>query len=393
MKAANIGEIMRKLEVDTKHGREWLGELISRGDFVFGNVECLDTILENCNLMPLNLVKTFIVNSRECELDDDSEEAEKIVEITKTCMNKLNKEEILEITQYLIDSLSEDYQLKDEEELIYDIINFKNQLTEAELSRNEYLVLMAQAPKLFFERLLDEAEIIDESQILLYTNILSNTKTISAIYLKSILLEIIGKSTSSKSKMHLLLTKLYKLKIIEQKEYLKDVVIGQIENQLTSKNYEVLLILLTTLKPIAIKMQMNELAPPILVLLGHVMDQCRWDLVKYTSLLENIVEIVAVTLLEIIKIVLLQGNAEGEFCLQIFLYISAENDISVKNWIQSRMESTHPMTKYYFQKLSLTKDDAPKTFDSFLQTEDLTVAPKKKITAFLCEVCSNILNN
>ena len=304
---------MRKLEVDTKNSKEWLGELLSRGDFVFGNVECLETILENHSVMSLSLVEKFIVNAKNCELDDDSEEHEKIVQITKTCLNQLTSEEIVELTQHLIDSVSEDYQLKDEEELIYEIINLKNQLTQAELSRNEYLVLMAQAPKLFFEKLLEGAEDSDENQIQLITNILSNTRKVSVVYLKPLLLKTIEKSSSSRSKVHILLCTLYKLEIIDQKQFLKEIIIGQIEKHLAADNFEVLWVLMSTLKLITTKMEMNELAPPILVVLAHVMDQCRWDLVKYTSLLENIIEIVVSTLTVFIKVVLLHGSLEGEF--------------------------------------------------------------------------------
>ena len=39
-----------------------------------------------------------------------------------------------------------------------------------------------------------------------------------------------------------------------------------------------------------------------------------------------------------------------------------------------------------FQKLSLEKTEVPKTFDNFLQTENLAIAPENKVTAFLIEV-------
>jgi hypothetical protein len=173
---------------------------------------------------------------------------------------------------------------------------------------------------------------------------------------------------NEKSTRHLLLSGLFKLQIIDRKEFIKDILMNNFSRALSANAFTPdLLMFLKTLKQISNHLKINDLLPPLMIQLAQILDKYRWDLMTYSGLREEVVDTTISIIQELIKTVLIHGS---------------KND---KEWIKNKISSLKLMTKFYFQRLSLEKGEAIIPFDAFLHPQDFSNIPKIKITSFLCE--------
>jgi hypothetical protein len=232
------------------------------------------------------------------------------------------------------------------------------------------LKLILKNPQLFYEKLLENIDSQDETQISTILKVISKTCPVSNHYIKKIIMshtESIEINNEESSK-HLLLSGLFKLQIMERKEFIKDIIMSNFSQALSAgTNSANLLMFLKTLKQISSQLKINDLVAPLMIQLAQILDKYRWDLMAYSGLREEVVDTTISIIQELIKTVLINGT---------------KND---KEWIKNKISNLKLMTKFYFQRLSLEKGEAIIPFDTFLHTEDFSNIPKIKITSFLCE--------
>lgn len=367
IKEATIGTLLTKIECDESK-LLWFNELLERGECVYGNLECLDAIFDNIDFLTIDSVKTIIQEYKKCELQE--EELEKTHEILQKSFEKFDKQDLLKLCSDLLELYgAEEFHLDyEEDDLVLENINFQNRFTEAILTEN-YATIIIKNPKFFYKRLLAGYEDNDQKQNEIIIQILKETRQLNQFFIQKYLEDSICGLSKPDSKVPQFLAAIFKENLIERQIFMKEILVKQMGEALKNENYELILILVSTLKCLIGKMNAeSSLVPLLVVVLSTVLDQCRWDLIKYTQLLDSIVETTIFVLQELIKIVNVNGTLED------------------KKWILEKVKDCKSLTKYYYHKLEGEKDERKMNFDEYLHPQDFKEVSRQKIVAFLCEV-------
>jgi hypothetical protein len=361
VKEATIGTILQKIEKDQKNAQFWFNELLSRGECVFGNLECLEAISDNPQLIDLQNFKLIIQEFQKYEPEE--EELEKFHEIFEKCFQKFENLELLDLAKEFLEEGGHDFHLNYEtEELDYEIINFTNKFTG---TPENYAKIVLKNPKYFYEKLMDNLEESQEKQVEIILKILEETRGISRPFLKDFLAGKIGGFSKKQSKIPEFFAGVFRLDLLDRQDFVK-MLMGGLSGALKDGNFELLVILLSALKQIGGRLTVEDTLAPLLVLLAHILEQSRWDLVKYTALNQEVVELTINIITDLMKTMVVQGSPEN------------------KAWITKQTEKLKPLTRYYFQKLSVQKGESL-NFEDFLHPADFKNETKEKIVAFLCE--------
>lgn len=361
---ATVGTVLEKIETSINK-RVWLQELLNRSATLFQNTECLQTIFDNISLIN---IKDLLKIVREYQNHDIDDEDELIVhEIFRASCPYLKSEEIIELIEELISVLGVNYNINGEtEQLEQDITNYQNKLTLTSLNIEQMFKLMLLNPQLFYNKLMDGIAEKDDNQIQITLKLISESSSIATEYIKNLIIENLLPSANNKSTTHIFVNELFKIDLINRKEFIKDILMDPIAKALQCKEFEKVLVLLNALKLMSSNLKIDDMVAPLLILLSHAMDQ-RWDLVSYSQMMESIIEVSVAIIIDLMKTILVKGNKKD------------------KDWILAKIENSKPMTKFYFQKLALEKSETILTFDEFLHPEGFSNATKSKTTAFLCE--------
>ncbi|CAO1394587.1 unnamed protein product [Diamesa serratosioi] len=363
-KAATVGTVLEKIE-SSINKRVWLQELLNRSQTLFQNTECLQTVLDNISMIN---IKDLLKIAREYQNYQIDEEDEQIVHaIFRSSCQYLNKEEITEFIEELINVLGVDYDIHGEtKQLEQEITNYLNKLTLTSLNVEQMFKLLLLNPQLFYNKLMDGVAEKDYNQIQITLKLISESSSIAAEFIETLIIDNLLASPNAKSTTHFFIHELFKLELLNRKEFIIDLIMDPIAKALLCKEYEKVLVLLNALKLISSNLKIDDMVAPLLILLSHVMDQ-RWDLISYSQMMESIVEVSVAVILNLLKIILVKGNKKD------------------KDWILGQIENSKPMTKFYFQKLSLEKSEPILTFAEYLHPEGFETSTKSKKTAFLCE--------
>lgn len=364
-KEATVGTVLDKIETSVSR-KVWLEELLSRPDALYFNTECLQTIIDNAELLELKHFWKMLNDHLEYASSMDGEDEAQMKEIFFKGGTRLSSFEILEFIEELIRILGEDYFLVGDVENKF--TNYFNKITEDEIDEATMWIQIFQYPQRFYEMLLDDIKIQDESQIKTALKIISETRVIAVHYVQNILINNLSIAVSStKSLKHVFLSGLFKLQIMERKEFVKKIIMQNFSQLMASNQSITLLMLLRVLQQISSHLKIDDFLPPLMIQLSQIMEQHRWDIMSYSTIREDIVDIAASIISDTIKTILKHGSK------------------SDKEWIKARIESHKPITKYYFQKLALEKGEPIIPFDLFLYPDGFENTPKSKITSFLCE--------
>lgn len=365
-KEATVGTVLEKIESSINR-RIWFEELLDRGEALYFNTECLQTIVDNIALVQLkDLLRILKDHQNYGEMDDEDDR--QIKEIFGKAANQLTNLEIRDLIEELIRTLGTSYTLSlDDLKLSLELNNYMNQITEANIDENRMWILILQNPQEFYRKLLENASDQDEKQLTIIFKVVSETSSIACDFVKDIIQDSLSIDGEKKTSLHLFLAGIFKLNIIARKEFIKDVLMDNMAKALANEDYATLHVLTNALKQIVNKLKIEDLIPPLTLLMAHILDKCRWDLMTFNQLREAIVERSILILQNLNKTIVTSGCKRD------------------KDWIQTKIEACKPMTKFYFQKLSLERNSPIVQFDKFLHSSGFDGAAKSKITSFLCE--------
>ncbi|KAG5679634.1 hypothetical protein PVAND_009192 [Polypedilum vanderplanki] len=379
-KEATVGTILEKIENSPSRG-VWLDELLSRKDTLYFNTECLQTIIDNIEIVDMKHLLKMLNDHQNFSMD--SEDEAQMKEIFLKAGSKLNTESITMWIEELIRTMGSDYNVLIDTEIVYEneMRNYMNKISETNIEEKTMWRLILKYPQKFYEMLLEQIEINqDETTIL---KVIEITMSISSNFIKKLIID--GPDISSKkSSYHNLLAGIFKLQIMERKEFVKDILMNNFSKALSCNDHKLLLVHLHTLKILSNHIKITDLLPPLMIQLAQILDKFRWDLMTYSSTREEIVDLAITNIQHLIKTVLINGS---------------KNE---KEWIKSKIDNLKVSTKFYFQKLSLEKGEEIVPFDEFLAYPDkLQDASKAKITTFLCDAivkctskeCKRLMNN
>lgn len=369
-----IGKWIQKLEkfADTndEHIELWLNGFIDKGELVLGNAECLEALELNAKSLTVPIIKRLILFASNAGYDEDGRciVEEKLIEICLNSFDQFTLAQNFELIQYAIDEQRNafgNFQLDNFNRALIDVFN-KMTFTR---HRNAYLKLLFQDPQLFYAKLFDEA-LTSDYQMEHMIEILSATKIIFKNYASNQIDSLINRETTTDQEFLLLpklLANLLFNEILEPTELIVDIFYKRhLVNALRNSHYDRLELLITTLNIIATKFKFDGMCPPLLVMCAEVLEQCRWNLETFSNILVDIVT----TTIDLINSI-----------LKVFLPIATPNE---KSWIIEKISSYSPLTRYYFQKLSLPKEQSPKNFVEYIWNDPLPTHPDHFVH-FLCQ--------
>ena len=363
---ASVGTLLDKIE-SSQNKRVWFEELLNRPDTLFYNTECLQTIIDNIEVVLLkDLLK--ILKDHQNYGNPDREDEMQLKEILRLGGSRLSNEELRDYTEELIRVFGVDYSLCLEDgDAGYssDLTNYLNKLTENNLEEKCMWKLIMLNPSSFFKTLLKNVTNQDKTQIEIVLKILNETSSVAIDYLKNNILDNLETASESpKSLYHIFLAELFNLHIMDRKEFLKDVLMDNLAKAMSTDKLQVISMLLSVLRQISGKLKVEELVSPLTLLVARILDNYRWDLLSFSNVKERIVESSIEIIQDLVKTIFAHGSKKD------------------KDWILAKVNDCKPMTKFYFQKLTCQKT----TFDGFLQPNGFEGLAKNKITSFLCEI-------
>lgn len=364
---ATVGTVLDKIETSSSK-RVWFEELLNRPDTLYFNTECLQTIIDNIALVQFKDLMR-IVSDHQNHGSMDREDEMQIKEIFRLGGARLSNNEKRDFIEELVRVLGVDYNLAVDDDVTFpsDLTNYHNKITETDIDENTMWQLILQHPERFYESLLSNLTTQDKTQIDIVLRILSETNPIAEDFIKSNVIPNLENSQDSlKSLYHVFLAGLFKLNLMDRKDFIRNLM-ENLANAMANDKLHIVLVLLRTLGQISGRLRSEDLLSPLTILLSQVLDKYRWDLMTFSQRREMIVENVIEIIQELVKAVLINGVKKD------------------KDWILAKIEKCKPMTKFYFQKLSLEKSEAIVTFDKFLQPSGFDSMPKSKVTSFLCE--------
>lgn len=366
---ATVGKVLDKIESSCSK-RVWFEELLSRPDTLYFNTECLQTIIDNIALVQLkDLLR--IVGDHQNYGNMDREDEMQIKEILRLGGERLSNNEKRDLIEELIRVFGADYNLHhDDDDAAYSstLTNYHNKLTENDLDEGTMWKLILLNPERFYERLLMNISTQDKTQIDIVLTILSGTNSIAINFIKSnVLANLEAASESLKSLNYVFLAGLFKLNLMDRNEFVRDLIMDNLAKSMANDKLHVIAMLLSTLSQISGRLKAENLLSPLTILLSQTLDKYRWDLLNFTQLREMIVENAIDIIQDLVKAILINGVKKD------------------KDWILAKVDKCKPMTRFYFQKLSLEKNESIVMFDKFLQPEGFEGSTKSKIASFLCE--------
>lgn len=365
---ATVGTLLDKIE-SSQNKRAWFEELLNRPDTLYYNTECLQTVIDNITVVQLkDLLK--ILKDHQSYGNPDREDEMQLKEILRLGGARLNCEELRDYIEELIRVFGVDYSLsRDDDDVAFllELTYYFNRLTGNDLDENNMWKLVMLNPSSFFEILLKNVANQDKTQIETVLKILSETNSVAVDYLKNnVLNNLESASESPKSLNHIFLAGVFKLNLLDRKEFIRDVLMDNLAKAMSSDKMQIVSMLLNSLLQISGRLKVDDFVAPLAILVAQILDKYRWDLLSFTNLKERIVQSSIEVIQDLVKTILVHGSQKD------------------KDWIIAKI-NCKPMTKFYFHKLTHETVQPTTTFDRFLQPNGFEGVPKNKITSFLCE--------
>lgn len=371
-----IGEWIEKLEqlaeTNNEHIELWLNGFIDHGELVLGNTECLEALDLHAKSLTVPIIKRMISFASNATDDEDGCTVdEKLIEICLNSFDHFTMSQIFELIQFAIDqqkSAFGNFQLENFDQFLIEVFN-KTTFTQ---NRNAYFKLLFQNPQLFYAKLFDEA-LTTEMQMQHMLEILSTTSVMFKNFITSQIDYLIEKEnipcdSQEGQLLPKLLANLFFMEILKPTEFIVDIFYKRhLINAMKHSNYDRIELLIKTLNIIASKFKFEGMCPPLLVMCAQVLELCRWNLTKFT---DQLVTIVTKTI---------------EFMNAIFKAFLPSASQDEKSWIIPKLAPYTQLTRYYFQKLALPKEQSPANFDAFLWPNNKNQYNKQDCVNFLCE--------
>lgn len=369
-KEATVGTILDKIE-KSANKRVWFEELLDRPDTLYSNTECLQTVIDNIEIVNFKDLMRILKEQQNYELDPEDEA--QIKEILRLGgVARLDNLEVRNFIEEMIRVFGVDYNFYTDEAgdgaFTNEITNYFNRMTEKELIEDQLWKLILLNPSRFYESLLENLKDQDKSQIDIVLKILNETNSIAGEFVKDLVESNLDAAAEPpKSMYHIFLAGLFKLNLIDRQEFLRDIIMKNLARAIAEENLKLIDMLLNALKLFSGRLNVADLLSPLAVLVAQPLDIYRWDLVSFSQLKESIVETSIEIIQDFVKTILIHGKKVD------------------KDFILTKVNNCKPMTKFYFQKFSYEKGESIGTFDKFLKPEGFESFSKSEITSFLCE--------
>lgn len=301
-KKATIGDILHKLdnmlsENDTRS--VWIAELISRGVLIFENDECMETLEQNVKYFTVEDVRAIVTYIKTAENVEDN-----LKELVINSIEHMPPVYIHEIIGQVIAMQSETNRTLELDTFPQALVEMFNKSTQELYSKLSFKI-MVQNPRRFYKTIFkralqNEQEIEDLTKFIVSTNAVS-LKLIEHELKDLFEVEFDGLDVKERTTIPKFIRNLFFADVIAKPQFIQTWLYKPLSKALSEKHCTKIICFLKSLLLISHKYNFEKLCPPVLVMCGQVLDQCRWDMIKYTDDLENIVVISIDVIREVMK--------------------------------------------------------------------------------------------
>lgn len=294
-KDATLGEIMVKLDgssLDVTDRCVWLTEFITRGDLVFDNDECMDTLNGNADHLTTDHCHRIIdyISSRSVDNDEENASIDQLKVMVNKSLRKADSNDIVKICVLIADlAIGDRLELSTFET---DLVELFNKTTSTFYTVND-LCVMAQNPKRFFDKMFEYGS-QNEQQLAIFIDFVRAAPDITAKLLPNCLSDLFENrlenlSATEENTVPALMNALYVSNAIDRNVVVTKFLYKILTVSLADYGWRKILIVLRSLLRISVRNDFGQLTAPVLVMVGQALDQCRWDMVRYVDELESIV--------------------------------------------------------------------------------------------------------
>ncbi|XP_055710443.1 uncharacterized protein LOC129806112 [Phlebotomus papatasi] len=358
---ATIGEVLTQLDSLTNPEQKalWMRDLMSRGELVLENRECLETIQENIKIL---LLEDF-VNLAKFMQNSDSDNEDIIGNILLQGLSVLPIKEAVHLLTtelyYLPGHCIRKNTFRDD---------LRNLLASKRWSESAYLKLLAQNPRETISEM--SIWVIDhEKDMKVALQLLQLTSKITENHLEEIITDLILFPTLRTTSRLLAnwICRLLNCGLLRKNKILKALYYSLVE-YVEKHNEKGILAIMTIFSVISQKSSFSQDAAKVLSIAGRVLDNSRWTLETYTEEIKEIARLSIVTIVETMK---------------DFLKFSSELE---KSQLKKKIAPFSLMTTFFYQKLSLNRSTPTQNFAEYLlQKESLEEVSREELEDFLSQ--------
>lgn len=312
-----IGEFITQLESLPRDDPDlglWIDSFIGRGDLVLGNQECLDMLDSYTDILTSGNIRQLILYAN--NVHEKASVDDKLIEICLNSFDYLPESDILPLIRLAIDEQESHFSVFQTDDFDATLIEVFNKCQYSEDSK-PFLKLLFQNPQLFYDKVFDEG-IRSEQQMTHMMRILKATCSVAHNYVENNLKILIDDKckTEEENVQRLIprfIANLFFAKVIEPQVFITKILYEKylIPAILAQNNVKIDL-LMKVFWAISLKHSFGDLSPPILVMAAQVLQQCRWDLLKYTDEVESILVKTLEFINEVMKTYLPTAGEQGK---------------------------------------------------------------------------------
>ncbi|KAL5276102.1 hypothetical protein ACFFRR_001739 [Megaselia abdita] len=379
LKEATLGEILLKLEEDLplnqKEKKMWLDELMLR-NMALGNEECLETIQKNIKIMTpdncekiLEYIKLNIL-SMESETEGDAEIIDikeihgDLFRVVLKALDQFTIDDVIQLLRLEIRTFGQKVTFAEQDNFSHRSIEFFNKY-EMTFDTHEFLKLCFENPLQMWLKFF-EVSCHSELQIKNLCKTAKKMFKLSEFYINEMMNTLFEKNKFEEKYIPHLITEIYiELFSLRKIEFFKLYINKNINILLEHEVFDKIAVVIKSLNMIANRntgpkiLNFGEATAPVLLMAAQIMDKCRWDLISYSDVRDEIVRG---------SVDLIQNVSKKH------LPLASERD---KKWIHRAIKGSYkPTTEYYFQRYGLHVGEQPLTFDQFIIQQQITTKPE-----------------
>lgn len=289
-----IGEFISKLEslprTDNDFGL-WIDTFIGRGELVLGNQECLEMLEAYTDILTSGNIRQLILYAS--NVDDSACVDEKLIDICLISFDYLCESDILPLISLALDVQRAAFPVFQTDDFDVTLTGVFNRCQYTEDSKT-FLKLLFQNPQLFYDKVFDEA-IRSEQQMTHMLRILKATASVARTFVDTNLSRLIEDKSQTADEtvqryIPRFIANLFFANVIEPHVFIAQILYKKyLIPAILAQNLPRIAQLMKVFWAISLKHRFGDLSPPILVMAAQVLQQCRWDLLRYTDELETIV--------------------------------------------------------------------------------------------------------
>jgi hypothetical protein len=303
LRLAKLGDLILKLdEINNEDPievqKKWFNEFLSRGEFVFGNEECMETVEHCCRLFDGENIKCMLQHLESETLD--TSEKQLLEKCLVNAIDILQIDETIQVVEHLLALFGPKFSFTEIEDFDNLLIGYFNKTTATNLDVKGYLKIVCQSPRLVHERIFQQLSNLTTEQVKIVVQLFQSTRNISpiftAVYLDEYLEPASDSAPVSEANMEnhiLFFSELFLKNVMDTVSFMQKMTKQYLMKALMANNHQILWVNLRIMENIL--RGRNDLSvvsgsiPPLLVLLATCLDRTRWDILTYTQMKENCV--------------------------------------------------------------------------------------------------------